>query len=261
MPHDSQHPAPSPLHVPLRMPGGTLLTRLKVYDSPGPDGQPGGTPHVHLVCTELYYVSSGSGAVEILDRNGFARIELNSHAALLFTAGTIHRLINTSGDLEILIVMQNSGLPEHGDNIATFPGEVLADPSRFATAMKAETLSDALRRRDRGVEGFLELKQSFEQSLDEGRKALDEFYKLCLQRTKSHHQEWYARVTNGAFQDAQDSLHKVIAASTGKIDYLHCAGNELLPPVDCDHVGFCGQLGRYFDSATLAMDGQKVGRS
>ncbi len=239
------------------MPGGTLLTRLKVYETPGPDGQRGGTPHVHLVCTELYFVLSGSGAVEIIDRNGFSRVELCTHAAYLFTAGTVHRLINPHGDFEVLIVMQNSGLPERGDNIVTFSNEVLEDPSRFALEMNAITLSDALRRRDRGVDGFLELKNAFERSPDEGRKALDVFYKRCIQRTKSHHQDWYARVTHGAFEDAQNSLQKIIAITGGRIDHLHLAANELMQPSDTTQIGFCGQLDRYFDSATLAMDGQK----
>ncbi len=239
------------------MPGGTLLTRLKVYDSPGPDGQIGGTPHVHLVCTELYFVLSGSGAVEVIDRSGFQRVELGKHSAYLFTSGTIHRLINPNRDLELLIVMQNSGLPERGDNLVTFPSEVLADPSRFATAMKAETLSDALRRRDRGVEGFLELKAAFERSPEEGRRALDAFYRLCIQRTKPHLQDWYARVTNGAFEDAQDSLQKIIALGAGRLDHLHLAGNELMPAGDGAQIGFCGTLDRYFDPATLEMDGEK----
>src|SRR5690606_20333138 len=101
----------------LQMPGATLMTRLKVYDTPTPDGQIGGTPHVHLVCTEMYVVLNGSGAVEMIDKNGFSRVELKQHDALLFSAGTIHRLINSNRDLEILVIMQNSGLPERGDNV------------------------------------------------------------------------------------------------------------------------------------------------
>ena len=248
---------PSKLPPPLRMPGGTLLTRIKVYDEPSIDGQRSGTPHIHLVCTELYFVLSGSGAVEIIDRNGYKRVELQMNTAFLFTAGTVHRLINPNGDLEVLIIMQNSGLPECGDNIVTFPAEVLSDPSRFAAAMKASVLSDALRRRDRGVEGFLELKSAFETSLESGRKALDDFYTLCLQRTKSHHQEWYARVTHGAFEDAQDSLQKIIALTRGQFDHLHRTGNELMPAAECAQIGFCGELSRYFDPATLEMDGQR----
>ena len=42
-------------NMPLRMPGATLMTRLKVYDTVTPDSQRGGTPHVHLLCTEMYF--------------------------------------------------------------------------------------------------------------------------------------------------------------------------------------------------------------
>ena len=247
-------PTPAPA---VRIPGGTLLTKLSVYDTPASDGQRGGTPHVHLVCTELYFVLSGSGAVESIDRNGFSRVELTPHAAYVFTAGTLHRLINPNGDLELLIVMQNSGLPEQGDNIVTFPTEILEDPSRFSNSMQAATLSDALRRRDTGVEGFLELKHAFATSLDAGRTALDAFYKLCIARTQSQHQNWYARVTHGAFEDAQESLQKVIALTRGHLDHLHRTNSELLPAPDSTQAGFCGHLGRYFDGATLEMDGQR----
>src|SRR5262245_22035925 len=95
----------------VQMPGGTLVTRLRVYDAPGPDGQRGGTPHVHLLCTEMYFVLNGRGAVEMIDQRGFWRVELQPGSALVFTPGTLHRLINPQRDLEILVVMQNSGLP------------------------------------------------------------------------------------------------------------------------------------------------------
>lgn len=89
----------------LRMPGATLVTRLKVYDTVTPDGQIGGTPHIHFMCTEMYFVLSGSGAVELLDMNGFSKVDLRPHSALIFSPGTIHRLINPNGDLEILVIM------------------------------------------------------------------------------------------------------------------------------------------------------------
>ena len=36
------------------------------------------------------------------------------------------------GDPDILLVMQNAGLPEAGDAVLTFPPEVLADPEAYA---------------------------------------------------------------------------------------------------------------------------------
>ncbi|HEX2620732.1 MAG TPA: hypothetical protein VHL11_11300, partial [Phototrophicaceae bacterium] len=98
----------------VHMPGAILMTRLKVYDTPTPDGQIGGTPHLHLLCSEMYLGLAGSGAVELLDKDGFSQVELQQYQTLLFTPGTIHRLINPNRDLEILVIMQNSGLPERG---------------------------------------------------------------------------------------------------------------------------------------------------
>ena len=51
---------------------------------------------------------------------------LEPGAFVWFTPGTIHRLVN-GGDLEILVLMQNAGLPEAGDMVITFPPDVLAD--------------------------------------------------------------------------------------------------------------------------------------
>src|SRR5438067_7625813 len=123
----------------LRMPGATYATRLKVYDTPGPDGQIGGAPHVHLLCSEVYFVTGGSGVVEMLDAGGYAKIELPLHSALIFGPGTIHRVLNPNRDLELLIVMQNSGLFQRGDHILTFSTDVMSDDEAFAKAMQSGT--------------------------------------------------------------------------------------------------------------------------
>jgi mannose-6-phosphate isomerase-like protein (cupin superfamily) len=49
------------------VPGGIGVSLLKVYDIDAPDGLVGGTPHVHLACSEGYYVIAGSGAVQTLN--------------------------------------------------------------------------------------------------------------------------------------------------------------------------------------------------
>ncbi|GAB3933934.1 hypothetical protein GCM10027614_06000 [Micromonospora vulcania] len=45
----------------------------------------------------------------------------------------MHRLVN-GGGLSIVVLMQNSGLPEAGDAVLTFPPDVLADPAAYAAA-------------------------------------------------------------------------------------------------------------------------------
>src|SRR6201999_390691 len=101
--------------------------------------------------------------------NGFKSVPLPKHAAFLFTPGTLHRLVNTSGDMEVLLIMENSGLPERGDTIATFPQEILANDLAYHTAMQASSMQEAYRRRDDAVRGFLAVKDAFAKSLNEGR--------------------------------------------------------------------------------------------
>ena len=240
----------------LRMPGANLTTRLKVYDTAGPDGQLGGTPHMHLCCTEMYFVSGGSGFVEVIDPTGFSIIELPLHAAYIFSPGTIHRLINPRKDLELFIMMQNSGLPERGDNVVTFTNEFLESPDKYAAAMKVQSVEDGYRRRDHGVTGFLELKKAFKQGDREGRAALDHFYELAGKRTANRQPEWRQVVTEGALAEAQRSLAILDELAQGNTDYLAGTQQHLVLPKAFSTVGFCGHLNRYFDPATLALEGK-----
>ncbi len=232
---------------PLRMPAATLITRLKVYDSVAPDGQRGGTPHMHFLCTEMYFVLNGSGAVEIIDHNGFARVDLLPHAALVFSAGTIHRLINPHGDLEILVIMQNSGLPERGDNVVCFAPEHLQDDAAFAAAMRAQTPAEAVQRRDRGVEGFLRLKALFAANIEEGRAALHAFYAAAHARTAHLHAQWREVVAAGAQAEVQATLARLDALAAADTSYLAQAQHQLTHAAPYQTLGFCGHLNRYLD--------------
>ncbi|MGH3270649.1 MAG: cupin domain-containing protein [Trebonia sp.] len=114
-------------------PGATAITVLDVYDWVAPDGLPGGSAHVHLASTEGYVVASGAGRLQTLGERGYTETPLRPGDCLWFTPGTIHRLVN-EGDLRLFVVMQNAGLPEHGDAVLTFPPEILADPDAYARA-------------------------------------------------------------------------------------------------------------------------------
>ncbi len=149
-------------------PGGTAVSLVTVYDWLTVDGQAGGSPHLHTASTEGYVVTKGAGAVETLSGDGFERHELTRGTVLWFTPGTVHRLINGTGDLEIAVVMQNAGLPEAGDAVLTYPADTLDDPEAYAAvtgAPAAPDLSEAERetaaraRRDLAVEGYLELRE------------------------------------------------------------------------------------------------------
>ena len=151
-------------------PGGTSVSRLRVYDWPTSDGAGqvgGGTPHLHTASDEGYVVLRGAGAVQTLGPQGYAEHRLWEGSMLWFQPGVVHRLIN-DGDLEILVVMSNAGLPEAGDAIMTFPAHVLADVGRYraAAALPAaapgsdrEVAAAARARRDLAVDGFTTLRE------------------------------------------------------------------------------------------------------
>ncbi|MBB2947325.1 mannose-6-phosphate isomerase-like protein (cupin superfamily) [Actinoplanes lutulentus] len=139
-------------------PGGTSITRLQVYSDTCADGLAGGTPHVHTVSTEAYVVVGGTGVLHTLDPAGLRETPLEVGSAIWFTPGVIHRAVN-HGDLRVVVVMSNAGLPEAGDAVMTFPPEIVADPERYraAASLPADEAgkADAVRRRrDLAVEGF-----------------------------------------------------------------------------------------------------------
>ena len=143
-------------------PGGIAVSHLRVYDSTSVDGLAGGTPHCHTACTEAYAVVSGRGRVATLGGDGYRETPLEAGSFAWFTPGTIHRLLNDSGDLEIIVIMANAGLPEAGDMVITFPDEVLADRDRYraAATLPAEAVTTAAddravrARKDLAVEGM-----------------------------------------------------------------------------------------------------------
>jgi mannose-6-phosphate isomerase-like protein (cupin superfamily) len=132
-------------------PGGTSVTRLAVYGD-------GGTPHLHTVSTEAYVVTGGTGVLQTLDTTGLHETPLAAGSTVWFTPGTIHRAIN-HGDLQVLVIMSNAGLPEAGDAVMTFPTEIVADPDRYRAAARldGDPGDAARRRRDLAVEGFQRL--------------------------------------------------------------------------------------------------------
>lgn len=239
----------------LRMPGATLVTRLKVYDTVTPDGQRGGTPHFHFLCTEMYFVLAGGGSVELLDHSGFSTVELRPHSALIFSPGTLHRLINPDGDLEILVIMQNSGLPERGDNVVCFTDEFMGDDAAYSAAMKVNTVAEAYQRRDRGVQGFMQLKAAFERGTAEGQATLAAFYQQANARTRHLREQWQQVITSGAAAEVARSFDSLKALDAGDTGFLFEAAQHLIHAGDYSKPGFCGHLNRYFDPATLAPEG------
>lgn len=140
---------------------GIGLTQLTVYDQrPAPDGLMSGSPHVHAVTDEGYYVLSGKGRVELNDlENGFRSVDLLPGRYVQFPPGVVHRLVN-SDHLVLLVVMGNAGLAERGDARIYFGQAVDDDPAEFARLSglaKAKGLEGALDRRDAAIRAYSRL--------------------------------------------------------------------------------------------------------
>lgn len=238
-------------HVPIPpFPAAVGVTHLLVYDTLTPDGLVGGSPHVHFLCTELYIVIGGYGAVQTLSTAGFREIALEPGRLVWFTPGTIHRLIN-HGRLELQIVMQNAGLPEAGDFVLTFPETLLADESAYFEAASLSPRGEvytsseraAMRRRDLAVEGFIELRRRYDA---EGPAALDRFYALATRLIQPKLDSWRNVWERGPLAVAHETGAQLAALATGDTSHLQRGDTYVLPaPAAPRRLGVCGTLGVY----------------
>jgi len=237
------------MNIPL--PAAVGITHLRVYDSVTPDQLIGGSPHVHFVCTEAYIVVGGHGAVHTLNANGFREIALEPGMLVWFTPGTIHRLMNGDGKLEIQIVMQNAGLPEAGDFVLTFPDALLADPEAYADAAslspKGEVyttnMAAAMRRRDLAVLGFGELLKRYHA---EGLPALQRFYQMAAQHIQPKLAGWQTIWEQGPLAEAKRTGMQIAALQQGDLQHLIDGEVVMLPPPgEPRRLGVCGTLGVY----------------
>ncbi|QSB13728.1 cupin domain-containing protein [Natronosporangium hydrolyticum] len=228
-------------------PGGTAVSRVRVYDWPAADGLHGGSPHLHTTSTEAYVVVAGEGAVQTLSGDGAAEHPLAPGSMLWFTPGTVHRLINTR-DLEVLVVMGNAGLPEAGDAIFTFPPAVLADPAAYAAAATLPASSDpqvvaeaARRRRDLAIEGYLALR---ERVRADGPGALSELYYAAAALVRDRVPDWRERWRDGPLARAVDTGDHLDALGAGKCEHLAESGVRNATPA-ASRFGMCGHLSRW----------------
>lgn len=233
------------------LPGAVGVSHLRVYDTPAPDGLVGGSPHLHFACTEAYLVIGGRGAVQTLGAGGFRELPLEPGRLVWFTPGLIHRLINLDGELEILVLMQNAGLPEAGDFVLTFPPTVLADAGAYADAASlapsghvyTSTQAAARRRRDLAVEGFAMLREQFERR---GVAALEELYSLAAQIVRPKLGAWHTTWEGGPLAAAHRTGAQLEALGQGRVEHLLDGAIYALPaPGDERRLGMCGTLGVY----------------
>ena len=228
-------------------PGAVGVSHLRVYDSEAPDGLRGGTPHLHTACTEAYAVAAGHGAVQTLSADGFRETPIEAGSFVWFTPGTVHRLVNLDGALEIFVLMANAGLPEAGDMVLTLPADVVADPDAYtgAAVLPADastTASDdraVQTRRDRAVEGFLALKAG-------GADALAAFHHQAAVLVQPRIEAWRRVWAEGPQAEAEAVGAQLDALATGAPGAMAAAGvHALPPPPDERRYGCCGTLGTY----------------
>jgi hypothetical protein len=205
------------------LPGAVGVTHLAVYDESG-------SPHMHLTCTEAYIVQSGRGAVQTYGPDGFEETPLRPMDVVWFTPGIIHRLINDD-DLQLLVLMQNGGLPEAGDAVFTFPREVLDDPDEYA---RCAALQPDRERRDLAIEGFAELRESGD---------LDDFYAAALRIVAPRLDEWEAKWREGALAAAERTGEQLSALKAGDSTVLREARlHRGHAKDDPRKLGMCGRL-------------------
>ncbi|MEJ7838334.1 MAG: hypothetical protein WKF81_05925 [Thermomicrobiales bacterium] len=229
-------------------PGAVGLTHLRVYTSTSLDGLVGGSPHLHLASAEAYVPTRGLGEAHTFSREGFTTQKLEPGRVVWFEPGVVHRLVNTSGDLEILAIMQNMGLPEAGDAVFTFPMAVMADANAYAKAAElpsgdeASRLLSAERRRDLATQGFAELVQS-----DDPERHLDMLYRLAIARRQHLFGQWSDLLKAGTETASADARHRLNALTGGVIDKLKVARLSASDGESGDHpgVGMCGRLQQY----------------
>ncbi|MFF0156662.1 cupin [Streptomyces sp. NPDC005263] len=253
-------PAAAKSALPHPLPGAVGLSHLSAYDWEAADGVCGGSPHLHLVCTEAYVVTGGRGAVQTLSPDGYRDIPLEAGSVAWFTPGTVHRMVQ-GGDLRITVLMQNSGLPEAGDAVFTFPPEVLADPDRYAAAATLppgtgpETAAAARRRRDLAVEGYLGLRESLVAG-DNGPYA--DFQRAAARLVRAKVPAWRELWRAGALATAERTGAQLDALEDDAPGYLGEATAYEAAPTRLGGFGMCGRRDEYaLPGTTLPYQGEQ----
>ena len=234
-------------------PGGTAISGFYVNPRKAADGLCRGYPHHHHTSSEAYVVVGGQGAVQTLTADGLVETPLTAGAVAWFGPGTIHRAVNTDGALRVVVVMQNSGLPEAGDAVFTFPPDTLADPAAYrrAATLPAPDATEstaieraARRRRDLAVDGFARLAERVSVGDTE---AIAEFYRAAVALVGDRLDEWEKIWRSGPMEAARRTGEQLAALRAGRIDHLLRAGLAVRrAPVEADRVfGMCGRLDTY----------------
>jgi hypothetical protein len=159
----------------------------------------------------------------------------------------VHRLIN-GGDLDLLVVMQNAGLPEAGDAVLTFSPDILADPERYerlATLPSTEEAEEvvaaaALERRNAALTGYAELRNDVERR---GYAALEEFHKAAVNLVQSRIPGWRKLWSENVLAEVQTAEQWLADLEKGDGAHLARASVARANPRSAERLfGMCGRL-------------------
>ncbi|MFN3866399.1 MAG: cupin domain-containing protein [Demequina sp.] len=227
----------------LGLPGEISVSLLSVYDWEAPDGLHGGSPHFHTASREGYVVVGGEGEVHTLSADGFQVTPLRTGTLVWFTPGTVHRLVNGE-HLSIVTLMQNSGLPESGDAVMTFPLEYLTDAETYRAAHAlpedpGEREAAARARRDLALRGYAELKAEVERA---GPAALREYHERAAVIVADRIGQWQSLWRAGPLAQAEQTGAQLEALASGDATHLAQATVRVSERHDGEAWGMCGRL-------------------
>jgi mannose-6-phosphate isomerase-like protein (cupin superfamily) len=229
-------------------PGAVGISGLRVYPWQTDDGLHGGSPHVHLCCTECYVVVGGRGRLQTLTADGFGEQPLTPGDVVWFTPGTVHRAVNDDGALRVVVVMQNSGLPEAGDAVLTLPQEYLSDVDVYRAAVSlagpggTPSPDRARARRDLAIDGFTDLRRRFEAGDTD---ALEKFYAAAAALVHPQLDAWQARWESGPVAVSRQTGEQIDALRLGDHRHLARATVSRVEQPEQDTLGMCGFLSPY----------------
>lgn len=230
-------------------PGAVGLTRIGVYDWEAVDGVCGGSPHMHTASTEAYLVLAGTGRVETIRTSGYESYDLAPNDLLWFSPGTIHRLVNED-NLEILVVMQNGGLPEAGDAVLTFEAAILASPERYAQAAalpagppSGSPEGAARARRDGALAGYQRLKEA---AIAGQSDIVEQFHRDAVRLVQSRVPGWQALWDETIAPESARTRSWLAELAEGKFSHFAEAAVARAEPGRPDRIfGMCGMLQKW----------------
>jgi mannose-6-phosphate isomerase-like protein (cupin superfamily) len=221
---------------------GIGLTHLTVYDQrPAPDGLMSGSPHVHAVTDEGYYVVSGTGRVELHDiKDGFRSVELSPGRYIQFPPGVVHRLVNLD-HLVLLVIMGNAGLAERGDARIYFGKAVDENPAEYVRLVglaKNKGLEGALNRRDAAIRAYGGLLESWAKDRPAYFRELERFIGVHMKAAAGLRKGFSEAIEAGPVAWGERFRER--------LENLPLGGAELSPvlhlPPDETTLGMCGVL-------------------